>query len=161
MDPGTPAPKPQLHTTLIRTEPTPASSGRRSSTWSLPADVLGESVRRVRVLAWLYALAYFLVGMLPGLFMAEDRARLFASPGTWAPPVVSIAGGVAVALLVSLPRIPARLKLRIGLAFEVLASAGIALAEYREMASPVLVTKELLPDGFGLSWVAPGCSCSA
>ena len=155
MDPADLATKAHSHTTLLRAEPAASPSGRRTSWWSLPADVLGESVRRVRVLAWLYALAFFLAGLFPALFRAEDRARMFAAPGTWVPTMVSIAGGVAVALLISHRRLPARLKLRIGLGFEVLASLGIAAAEYRDMASPILVTKDLLPDGFGLSWVAP------
>ena len=140
--------------TLVQDEGSQPSD-RRTSWWTLPPDLLAESVRRVRALAWLYALAYFLAGLLPALFTAQDRAMMFAEPGNWVPPIASIAGGVLVALLISHPRIPGRLKLHAGLAFEVLASLGIALAEYRNIASPMLVTKEMLPDGFGLSWVAP------
>ena len=52
-------------------------------------------------------------------------------------------------------RLSARHKVYLGLAFEVLASAGIAAAEYSEVASPILYTRDRLPGGFGLSWVAP------
>jgi serine/threonine-protein kinase len=117
--------------------------------------MLDESVRRVRVLAWLYALAFFLAGLFPALVTREGRTMMFAMPSRWLPSVGSIIGGLAIALLVSHPRLSARAKVRIGLAFEVLASAGIALAEYREIASPMLFTQDRLPGGFGLSWVAP------
>jgi hypothetical protein len=142
-------------TTLIQTENGASASNRRTSWWTLPPDLQAESVRRLRALAWLYALAYFLAGFFPALLTAEDRARMFAIPGNWVPPVASIAGGVVVALLISHPRISGRLKLRVGLAFEILGSLGIAVAEYRNIASPMLVTQDLLQDGFGLSWVAP------
>jgi len=129
--------------------------GRRTSWWTLPADVLHESVRRIRVLAWLYALAFFLAGLFPALLTAHNRAMMFAFPSRWLPSVVSIIGGVAVALLVSSPRLSPKVKVYLGLGFEVLASLGIAIAEYREVASPMLFTKDRMPGGFGLSWVAP------
>jgi serine/threonine-protein kinase len=153
MDGGPPATEAHSHATMILADQSGAS--RRSSWWTLPADMLGESVRRIRVLAWLYALAFFLAGLLPALLIPESRAVMFSVPSRWLPAVVSIAGGLAVALLVSHPGLSARHKLYLGLAFEVLASAGIAVAEYSEVASPILFTKDRLPGGFGLSWVAP------
>jgi serine/threonine-protein kinase len=145
----------QPHTTLLRGDAGPGTSSRRTSWWSLPADVLGESVRRIRVLAWLYAAAYFLAGLTPLLISAEGRAFLLSSPANWLPTVSSIAGGLAAGLLVSHPGISDRLKLRFGLAFEVIASFGIAVAEYQHVASPLLLSSARLPAGFGLSWVAP------
>ena len=155
MDPRPLATEAQPHATMILAEPGASQPGRRTTWWTLPEDVLGESVRRIRVLAWLYALAYFLAGLFPALLTAENRRLMFSMPGNWVPCVASILGGIAVALLLGLPRLSAQLKARLGLVFEVLASIGIAAAEYRQVASPILVTKDLLPAGFGLSWVAP------
>jgi serine/threonine-protein kinase len=140
---------------MVVDDPATSRPGRRTSWWTLPPDVLAESVRRVRVLAWLYALAYFLAGLFPALLTAENRAMMFSMPGHWVPAVVSISGGLAVGLLLGRPGLSPGLKLRLGLVFELLASAGIAVAEYREIAGPILVTKDMLPAGLGLSWVAP------
>ena len=145
----------QLHPTLLPADTGPSSSSRRTSWWSLPADVLGESVRRIRVLAWLYSAAYFLAGLTPLLISEQGRAFLLASPANWLPSVGSVAGGLAAGVLLSHPRLSDKLKLRFGLAFEVVASFGIAVAEYQNVASPMLLTGDHLPAGFGLSWVAP------
>jgi serine/threonine-protein kinase len=142
-----------LHTTLLQAEPTTSSATR--SWWTLPEDVLAESVRRTRALAWLYALAYFLAGFFPPMLFAESRRFFFSAPKFWVPAVLSILGGAAFAALLSYSRLSAGLKLRLGLAFEVLASVGIAAAEYHDIKSPTLVTDQMLPGDFGLSWVAP------
>ena len=155
MDPAHLATEGHPQATMIRAEPAGSQSGRRTSWWTLPPDLLSESVRRIRVLGWLYALAYFLAGFFPALLTANDRARTFASPSIWGPTVGAIASGIVIAILVSHPGLSDRLKLRIGLAFQVLSSFGIAIQEYRDIASPILVTKDLLPSGLGLSWVAP------
>ena len=155
MDPADPASAAHSHTTLLRADADPSSASRRTSWWTLPADVLNESVRRIRALAWLYALAYFLAGLTPLLISREGRAFLFSTPSNWLPTVASIAGGLAAGLLVSHPALSDKLKLRFGLAFEVVASFGIAVAEYQHIASPMRLTSDMLPAGFGLSWVAP------
>ena len=155
MDPAAPADSAHGHTTLLRGDGDGASAAPRSSWWTLPADVLSESVRRIRALAWLYALAYFLAGLMPLLLSAQGRAYLFATPGNWLPQVLSVTGGLAAGILVSLPHFADKLKLRFGLVFEVLSSFGIAAAEYKDVASPIRFTSDLLPGGFGLSWVAP------
>jgi serine/threonine-protein kinase len=154
MDPAGPADSAHAHTTLLRSEGDGASAPR-SSWWTLPADVLSESVRRIRAMAWLYAVAYFLAGLVPPLLSAEGRAYLFGTPGNWVPEVLSVLGGLAAGIVVSLPRFSDRVKLRLGLAFEVLSSFGIAAAEYKYVASPMRFTSDLIPGGFGLSWVAP------
>jgi len=143
------------HATVVLAEPTPSATGRRTSWWSLPSDVLAESVRRIRILAWLYATGYFLAGLLPGLVTEKTRAWMFSSPIFYLPSVVSIVGAITVALLVSHPRLSARTKVRIGLVFEVVASLGIAIAEYHDIVSPILMTTARIPAGFGLSFVAP------
>jgi hypothetical protein len=80
--------------TVVRSEPSGSGAGRRSSWWTLPSDVLHESVRRIRVMGWLYALAYFLAGLLPPLITPDYRAVIFALPSRWVPMAVSVAGGV-------------------------------------------------------------------
>jgi serine/threonine-protein kinase len=106
-------------------------------------------------MAWLYALAYFLAGLLPPLITPDYRAVIFALPSRWVPMAVSVAGGLAVALLAGSPRLSMKAKLYLGLGFEVLGSLGIAITEYREVASPILFTPAKLSGGLGLSWVAP------
>jgi hypothetical protein len=43
-------------TTLIRADSAPSDSGRRTSSWTLPPDLLSEAVGRLRSSALLYAL---------------------------------------------------------------------------------------------------------
>ena len=89
MDAGTPPSAPFSHATMVLADPS-GTPGRRTSWWTLPGDVLHESVRRIRVLAWLYALAFFLAGLFPALLTAHNRAMMFAYPSRWLPSMVSI-----------------------------------------------------------------------
>src|SRR5688572_19394581 len=86
-------------------------AGRRASTLdrgtaaSLAPELLGQSVRRLRVLVLLYAFIFFMAGFFVALLFADDRARLFQEPANWLPGAVSI----TVALLVwafTLSRVP-------------------------------------------------------
>ncbi|MBA3258378.1 MAG: serine/threonine protein kinase [Gemmatimonadales bacterium] len=139
--------------TLIRDDPAPSRSARQTSSWSLPPDLLGEAVLRVRAAALLYALAYFLAAFLPELVVADARERLAADPGHWIPGVLSIADALIVAWLVSQPWLSSRLKLYAGLAFEVLGSFGIAAMQYQHITAPI-GQGDTGTAGFGLSWVA-------
>src|SRR6185312_2335207 len=105
------------HTTLLRAEPTDAAAGGTGTWWTLPPDVLNESVRRIRVLAWLYTLVFFLAGLLPMLLSPRSRDFLFETPSYWIPALASIAGGAAAAFIFSHPRLSPGLKLKFGLAF--------------------------------------------
>ena len=138
--------------TLIRADSAPSASGRRTSSWTLPPDLLAEAVGRLRSSALLYALAYFLAAFLPALIVAERRAMLAANPSQWIPRVLSIAVALILAWLASRRGIPARLKLYAALGFEVLGSFGIAVVEYQHIAAPV--QQDMGTVGFGLSWVA-------
>lgn len=139
--------------TLVRSGDGPTRSGRRTSAWSLPPDLLAEAVRRLRASALLYALAFFLAGILPNLLTAEHRAKFFADPRHWLPGTVSITGALIVAALASSRGLSATLKMRIGLVLEVLGSFGIAAAEYHRIVAPIS-RGEMGSAGFGLSWVA-------
>jgi eukaryotic-like serine/threonine-protein kinase len=140
-------------TTLIRADSAPSASGRRTSSWTLPPDLLAEAVGRLRSSALLYAVAYFLAAFLPELVVAERRAMLAASPSQWIPRVLSIGVALTLAWLASSRGISARLKLHAALGFEVLGSFGIAVVEYQHITAPIR-QGDIGPSGFGLSWVA-------
>jgi eukaryotic-like serine/threonine-protein kinase len=139
--------------TLIRAASARSDAGRRTSSWTLPPDLLAEAVGRLRSSALLYALAYFLAAFLPMLVADERRTMLAANPSQWIPRVLSIGVALTLAWLASRPGIPARLKLYTALGFEVLGSLGIAVAEYQSITAPIR-QGNLGTVGFGLSWVA-------
>jgi eukaryotic-like serine/threonine-protein kinase len=86
------------------------------------------------------------------LISAEGRALLFSRTVFWLPPMLSIAGGILVAWLLSLPTVSTRIKLYAGLAFEILGSYGIAASEYHDVTAPIMYRMGV--GDFGLSWVA-------
>jgi hypothetical protein len=140
-------------TTLIRADSVASDGGRRTSSWTLPPDLLAEAVGRLRSSALLYALAYFLAAFVPALVVAESRARLVVNPSQWVPRVLSIGVALTLVWLASRPEISARLKLYAALAFEVVGSFGIAIVEYQHITAPIR-QGTLGFGGFGLSWVA-------
>src|ERR1043165_119001 len=87
--------------TLIQVDDSRRTSGPPAPPWTLPPDLLAEAVRRLRPSAVLYAVAYFLAGMLPPLIIPEARAFMFSTPSHWLPPALSIGGPLLVAGLVS------------------------------------------------------------
>jgi serine/threonine-protein kinase len=118
---------------------------------SLPADLLRQSVGRLRVLAILYGLVFFFGGTVPMLVHGPDREVLLASPLQWGPQVFAIAMALIVALVLRSPTLPTRRALAIGVFFEVAASYCIAASE--------LVDTRPMPQGtvlaqMGLSWAA-------
>lgn len=118
---------------------------------SLPADLVQQSVGRLRVLALLYALIFFLGGTVPMLVHKPDRDVLLQSPLQWGPQVAAILMATVVFLVLRSPTLPIRRALAIGLFFEVAASYCIAASE--------LVDTRSLPEGtilaqMGLSWAA-------
>jgi eukaryotic-like serine/threonine-protein kinase len=124
----------------------------RSSGWTLPEDLLAEAVRRLRAVALVYAVAYFIAGLLPSMLLPEARAVYFAEPQHWVPGIASIAAALVVVGIASSARIASRAKIWVGLAFEVLGSLGIAAAEYHAIVAPIMYAPG--PGGFGVSWVA-------
>jgi len=136
--------------TLIRADSL-EGEGRQHRSWSLPPDLLADATRRLRASVLIYALAFFLAGLLPVLFIPDGRRVMFGSTSLWLPPVLSIAAALGVAALVSSNRLGDLTKLRIGLVFEVLGSFGIAAAEYQYIQAPIMGVSGIA--GFGLSWV--------
>ncbi len=140
--------------TLLRGA-SPRTAGRiagRTAGWTLPPDLREEAARRTRAVALLYATAYFLVGVLPLLISREGRAMLFGRASHWMPAVLSIADALLLAWLVGHPRFSTRVKVCVGLAFEIIGSYGIAAAEYHGIAAPIRY-RDYSGD-FGLSWVS-------
>lgn len=127
------------------------TGGRSHRTWTFPPDLLAEAVRRLRASVLIYALGFFLAGFLPVFIIPHASEVMFQSPALWLPPIASIAAALGVAVLVSGHRISDIAKLRVGLAFEVLGSFGIAAAEYQSVVSPIMNITGIA--GFGLSWV--------
>jgi len=123
-----------------------ASTGLRTT--ALAPELLTQSVRRLRVLALLYAFTFFMAGFLPSLLIAEERAHFFQESMHWVPGVVSIAMALLVAAFTLMKDVPLTRVLNIGLAFEIVSCYGIALAEYID-------PMRLNSNGWmGLSWVA-------
>ena len=129
-----------------------SQSSNRSRGWTLPPDLLAEAVRRLRAVALVYAVGYFIAGPLPSLLIPEVRAIYAAEPEHWLPGVVSITAALLVVVLCSRPTLSSQAKIAVGLGFEVLGSVGIAAAEYHSIVSPIMYGPGA--GGFGLSWVA-------
>jgi serine/threonine-protein kinase len=115
---------------------------------SLSPDLLGQSARRLRVLALLYAFTFFMANFFPNLLVAEQRAPFFRDPANWVPGVASIALALLVSAFSLSPNVPLPVVINVGLAFEVVSCFGIALAEYLEP------TRLDINGWIGLSWVA-------
>jgi len=139
-------------TTLLHAEAETSAPGRTRSLWSLPADLREEAVRRIRAVALVYALAYFLADQLLVLISEHMRREYFSSPIFWVPGTFSIITALIVAWLMSRPKLSTSIKLNVGLAFEVVGSFGIAASEYHGIISPIQYNYGI--GGFGLSWVA-------
>ncbi len=139
-------------TTLLHADAETSAPGRTRSLWSLPADLREEAVRRIRAVALVYALAYFLADQLLVLISEEMRREYFSSPVFWLPGTFSIITALIVAWLMSRPKLSTSIKLNVGLAFEVVGSFGIAASEYHGIISPIQYNYGI--GGFGLSWVA-------
>ena len=128
-------------------------AGRHTSifsrgTASLSPELLGQSLRRLRVLVLLYAFIFFMAAFFTSLLFAGDRERVFQEPVNWVPGVVSIAAALLVWAFTLSSRVPLSTVMSIGLGFEVVSSYGIAFAEY-------LDPQRLNDNGWmGLSWVA-------
>lgn len=128
----------------------PDSGGSAPSPTGLPEDLQRRSVKRLRVLALLYALVFFMSDFFGYILLPSEKID---SVSDWLPGSVSIAGALVVAWLTTRPALRPATVLRIGLAFEVLGSFGIAMAESWGVYAGVEYRPEHLGIA-GLSWVA-------
>ena len=124
---------------------------RFSADRTLPPHLQEQLPRRLRKMALLYALAYFLADFAPSI-LTRELPQQFQTLGEWVPGAVSILAGLVVAVLASNPRVSWQAKMHLGLVFEVLGSYGIASSMYvgaERFADTPIVFFALSP-----SWVA-------
>lgn len=142
--------------TLLRPQAhdTPGGGLTTRSRGTLPSDLLQEARRRLRTLALLYAFVFavanFVVAFLAG---PEAVAHLFSDVAMWLPGALSITMALVLAALCGSRGLRPRMLLDIGLVFEIVASFGIAAAEYPHYYAPM----QYQPGeygGLGLSWVS-------
>jgi hypothetical protein len=119
---------------------------------SLPPDLRELAARRIRLIAIVYSLAFFLADIVPNVVMRNLGER-FQRPSEWMPTTFSIAGGLLVATFITSPRLGWEAKVNLGLLFQVAASIGIALSQYLslpELASMPVVYFVLSPSWVGI-----------
>ena len=135
------------HVTVVH--PGEQDSAARGMPSGFPVDLLGQSAGRLRVLALLYAVVFFMAAVFPVLVLPGERDRFFGNPLLWAPCAVGIATALLVAAAVRRPGVSLPTAMRLAPAFQIVSSYAIAAAEY---ADPVaLQTHRGI---LGLSWVA-------
>lgn len=117
----------------------------------LPPDLLERTRERLRVVAFLYATVFFVVGYAPALIF--NPAPFSEDPWYWLPGTISIPFGLAVGALTFGRSISPAVLGVLGRAFLVASSFGIAFAEYQGITAGVMRGDEM--GGLGLSWVAP------
>jgi serine/threonine-protein kinase len=139
------------HATIIAPDRTPDAhgAGARAVSSGLPADLLTQAARRLRILALLYAFVFFMAGILPAMLIPVERVRFLESFWRWGPCVIGIGVALLVAVAVRSRRVPLSTVMGLALAFEVVSSYAIAAAEF---ADPVVL--ETHTGILGLSWVA-------
>ena len=124
------------------------TTGGRSTTFGLPADVVSQSAARLRIIAVLYAFVFVMAGYASALFSAEERAHLFSSVVHWAPGAIALTLALLVVLVMRGRRLEPPAVVNIALVFEIVSSYVIAFAEFHDSAALTVMGY------FGLSWVA-------
>ena len=134
------------HVTLLRPDARPADARGISS--SLPADLLGQSAERLRILALLYAFVFFMAAIFPMLLVPADLALFLSGFAYWGPTVIAIAVALLVGLILGSKRLSLSSAMTLGLIFEIAGAYGIAAAEFTD---PMV---DLHGRALGFSWVA-------
>ena len=116
--------------TLMPPDSRDPAAGAVSS--GFPDDLLRQSAERLRVLALLYAVVFFLAGIFPALLLPSDRARFLGSFVQWGPGVIGIVVALVVAAVIRSPRVPVRTAIHLGVVFEIASSYAIAAAEFAD-----------------------------
>jgi eukaryotic-like serine/threonine-protein kinase len=135
--------------TMLAGAPKPQAPGHRTQLTGFPPDLLAQAARRLRVGALLYAFVFFVSNPLQALLFRDEWIRFTGGFTRWGPAVLSIGAALIVAAMTFNGRIAVERVLIGGLIFEVVASFGIAAAQYLD------VTRYATdPPWAGLSWVA-------
>ena len=120
------------------------------TTPDLPPDLVRQATARLRVMALLYAVVFFLAAFFPSLVLEADSAAFFGDVINWLPGTVSIFIALVVAVIASRPGLSPRRAAAIAVIFEIASSYGIAAAE-------LLQPQQIDPRNatwVGLSWVS-------
>ena len=121
-----------MHENVTLMPPNSRDPTGRAISSGFPADLLSQSAERLRVLALLYAVVFFMAGIFPALLMPADRARFLGSFVQWGPGVIGIVVALLVAMVIRSPRVPVRTAIDLGVVFEIVSSYAIAAAEFAD-----------------------------
>ena len=145
--------RPEAGPSFLRPFDTPVSSAAPDYGASLPPDIAAQATVRLRILAFLYAVIFLLVGVAPGLVFPDAFREFVNDPAHWLPSVLSIALGCVVGALTYSRRLTPAGARAVSLVFLVASSYGIAFGQYHDVTSGIEYHGNF--GGFGLSWVAP------
>jgi serine/threonine-protein kinase len=84
---------------------------------------------RLRVMALMYAVVFFLAAFVPALTIPANRAMFFSHTAHWLPGAIAISVALIVAAVVARPDLPPRTAAAIAVVFQIASSYGIAAAE--------------------------------
>ena len=119
--------------------------------WTLAPPLRRRITQRLRLIGLAYALSFVFADVLPNALLRQLGAW-FTNPARWIPGIGAIVAGLLVARAAASARLSWQAKLHLGLAFEVLGSYGIALAQY--MFPPDLRKTPEILHVLSPSWVA-------
>jgi serine/threonine-protein kinase len=137
--------------TLLRPDEAYRASASGPRSQGLPRDLIRQATARLRVMALLYAVIFFLADFGQSLITAHGRMMLGASVADWLPGTLSIAVALLVAAVVTNPRLSYRGAAAIAIVFEIVSSYGIAAAEFLLPQTLDFLWNDLW---IGLSWVS-------
>jgi serine/threonine-protein kinase len=112
--------------------PNSPDSTARAISSGFPADLLSQAAERLRILALLYAVVFFMAGIFPALLWPADRARFLGSFVQWGPGVIGIVVALLVAAVIRSPGVTVRTASGLGVVFEIASSYAIAAAEFAD-----------------------------
>ncbi len=121
---------------------------------SLAPDLLRQAAARLRILALLFGFAFLVLDFVASLFSADWRAATYGSLMGWAPGAVSIAAAAAIVWATTSPRVRPEVIPTLGLAFEIVGSFGIAVAQWWGLWEGVADLSYETRRSVGISWVA-------
>jgi serine/threonine-protein kinase len=135
--------------TLLRPDEAHRAAASRPDSQGLPRDLVRQATPRLRVMALMYAVVFFLAGIFPSLIYPADRADLVGDVVAWLPAAVSISVALFVAVFANSGLSP-RAAAAIAILFEIVSSYGIAASELLQPKSLDFRNATWI----GLSWVA-------
>jgi serine/threonine-protein kinase len=136
--------------TLLVPEPGRAASTARPGSYGLPRDLARQATQRLRAMAVMYAVVFFLAAFVPRLTSQAGRTMLVSNVAHWLPGTLAIAFALLVAAIVATPTLQRWAAAALAIAFEVASSYGIAAAELLQPHGGLEFGNA---NWIGLSWV--------